>query len=129
LAGGKFIEDEEKIIGIKASYNLSGYLNIINNNKNFRAGCSNCEIKNFCMQGCYGAQFESTGDPFSTIPSVCSLLKSKFYYLINKYNETGILNIILNKNFENYNGKMAEEIINYLDFMNIQLKKGENINE
>jgi radical SAM protein with 4Fe4S-binding SPASM domain len=39
--------------------------------------CNMCGIKDKCMGQCLGAQYESTGDMFTPIPSVCQLIHHK----------------------------------------------------
>lgn len=40
--------------------------------------CYNCPIRDFCMKGCLGSQYESSGELFNPIDSVCSLLKERY---------------------------------------------------
>jgi len=39
--------------------------------------CVACDIKEFCVGGCYGAQYETTGDLFTPIPTVCIMEHAK----------------------------------------------------
>jgi hypothetical protein len=47
-------------------------------------------IKNTCMSGCLGAQFETMGDPFIPIPSVCALEHGKVKAQIEFLEENNI---------------------------------------
>ena len=89
--GAKFIQnDNQEIVGIKP-LNVSGYLMLKFFKTQTLPKCQVCPYKAFCLKGCYGSQFESRGDPFIPIPSVCKLLQSKYYYLISTYAEMGVL--------------------------------------
>lgn len=50
-----------------------------------------------------GAQFEYFGDPYYSIPSVCNFFKQSYKFLLMKYKELGVLDIIMNTNFKFYN--------------------------
>lgn len=63
-----------------------------------------------------GAQYEVTGEVFATIPSVCALNKAHWDFLLNKYKDLGVLDIILNPEFDNYSPALAEKINNYFIF-------------
>jgi len=63
-----------------------------------------------------GAQYEVTGEVFATIPSVCALFKAHWDFLLNKYKDLGVLDIILNPEFDNYSPVLAEKINNYFIF-------------
>lgn len=60
----------------------------LNPNRSFLK-CSNCKLKMFCMKGCLGAQYESTGDLFAANEQVCKLYETKFktiHEICEKYN-------------------------------------------
>ncbi len=44
--------------------------------------CENCLLRHACSKGCLGSQFETTGDLFSPIPTVCKLEHAKVYAII-----------------------------------------------
>lgn len=46
--------------------------------------CNNCVINKYCLKGCYGAQYETTGELFYPIDSVCNLYKARTIYLRKK---------------------------------------------
>ena len=114
LAGGQFQVQDDKIIGIKSLPGLSSYLNIMEHNRFLRPDCIQCEVKDFCMQGCLGAQFEYSGDPFKAVPSVCRFLKTSYGFLIKKYFDIGVMDILLNPNYKYYNDGFVQGIKNYL---------------
>lgn len=57
-------------------------------------GCDCCPYSYFCLRGCYGAQREAEKDPFMPIESVCSLFKRKIGFLIDKYEELGVWEVL-----------------------------------
>lgn len=57
--------------------------------------CNNCEIKNYCLKGCYGAQYEETQELFYPLDSVCDFYKAKFIFMYKKIHQ-----IIKNYNLE-----------------------------
>ena len=113
LCGGKFKVENNKIIGIEAYENVSSYIALTNENRFYRPNCATCEIRGFCMQGCLGAQYEFSGEAHMPIPSVCNLFKQNIAFLLDKYAELGVLDIMLNPEFENYNENLAQGILTY----------------
>lgn len=87
---GKFIVDQGKITGIEAG-NVQLANKILYTSTKCEHGCDVCQYNVFCMRGCHGSQFESTKDPLIPCKSVCNLFKSKFNFLIYKYEKMGIL--------------------------------------
>lgn len=90
----KLKEKQQKIIGIEAAQGLTAYLNIESANPLYAPGCCSCEYRYICMKGCYGAQYEAYGDWAMPIPEVCKLLKSKYEFLLTKYEELGVFESI-----------------------------------
>lgn len=127
FCAGHFIIENDKVVGIEADYGLSSYINITENNRYYRPECTHCEIRDFCMQGCMGSQFEFSGDVHKPVPSVCNLLKAQWEFLINKYANMGILDIILNPSFEHYSPHTTKCINEYIKCKAIQERdKGRN---
>lgn len=58
--------------------------------------CNACAIKYVCSKGCLGAQFETTGDLFTPIPTVCKLEFAKVAQLVMSFKELGVFNLIKN---------------------------------
>jgi hypothetical protein len=44
-----------------------------------------------CLRGCYGAQYEYGEEIFMPVPGVCKMLKTKYDFLIRKYDELGVI--------------------------------------
>jgi len=91
---GNFIVEDNKIVGISAK-NWQLALKIYSCNPNIsQPKCSGCDLKYFCMRGCIGSQYESTGELFAPIESVCNLMHTKFatlYKIFTKYNMYNII--------------------------------------
>lgn len=65
--------------------------------------CTTCINNDYCMHGCLGSQYEVSGELFEPIESVCFLLQSKTYFLLDKYFQLGIIDIALEKNYISLN--------------------------
>jgi len=59
-------------------------------------GCDVCAYSGFCMRACFGQQYESGGDPFMPSEKVCKLMQTKFNYLIDTYQEFGVIDYLVN---------------------------------
>lgn len=86
---GKFLVKNGRIIGIESNNPelLIGEISLESNNIPV---CETCPIKYVCSKGCLGSQFETTGDLFSPIPSVCLLEHAKIYALIKSLKRLGL---------------------------------------
>lgn len=91
---GKFELDEDatKIIGLTAK-NTFLMNQIWLNNFTGMSKCNCCPYNSFCMKGCYGSQFESTGEILYPCESVCELYQARILFLYEKYLKKGILNL------------------------------------
>ena len=88
---GKFVLDDKQqnILSI-AAQNPELAISIYNGNPSVtQLYCDNCEYNYFCIKGCLGAQFEAKNNLFIPCDSVCKMLKTKYKFLINKYNSLG----------------------------------------
>jgi len=56
--------------------------------------CETCPVKYLCGKGCLGAQFETTGDLFTPIPTVCQMEHWKLYSYVEALKEIGMLDVI-----------------------------------
>lgn len=56
--------------------------------------CSSCINKYMCSKGCLGSQFETTGDIFTPIPTVCQLEFAKSIQFVKSMNELCVLSLI-----------------------------------
>ena len=68
--GFKYTHDGESITGVETN-NLAYYLGSMSTDQKTWPYCETCLIKSICMGGCPGSQFESMGEPYLPIPSVC----------------------------------------------------------
>ena len=59
--------------------------------------CETCLLKYLCQKDCLGSQLETTGDPFSPIPTVCKLEHAKVYSLIKALKKFDLYNIIYSR--------------------------------
>lgn len=96
--GGNFTIENDQISDIVAAEGINGYLNQKNTNSFFKPDCMSCENKYFCQKGCNGASFQYNAEPYIPIKSICQLENSKINFLIKKYHELNLFNIILNNN-------------------------------
>lgn len=93
FAGGQFIITDNKITKIKA-INPSGFIGLHLNSPQIHTKCLECPIYHFCMKGCYGAQYETHGEPLMPNQSVCVLLQEKTKFLLTKYKELGVIDCL-----------------------------------
>lgn len=117
---GKFITENDKIIGLKAenpclimSTNSIKFDNLLN--------CCNCGISNFCMGPCLGSSYEANGDPFYPPRTVCQFYKADLYFKTVKLNKMGLLNRVkalypftYDKLIEAYDSIRSDSYINLL---------------
>jgi len=94
--GGKFIVENDHIVGVEALEGLDGYFNLTLKNNILSPVCCFCIYKNVCLKGCCGAQFEALGEVNLPIPEICHLYKTKNNFLIKKYNELGVFKEAIN---------------------------------
>lgn len=88
--GGHFKIENNKIVGVTAK-NIQILNQVWLNNMAGNAKCGTCKHRSYCIKGCYGSQFESTGELLYPIESVCEFLKAKNFFLYLKYDKIGIL--------------------------------------
>jgi len=90
---GRFIVDEEKkkIVDVEA-LNVETYLAVITGHADTYPYCVECPIKAVCTHGCLGAQYETTGDLFTPIPTVCELEMTKIIYGVKALKKLGLFN-------------------------------------
>lgn len=94
LIGGRFVVENNKIVGMKAE-NFVTYMNIKSFESKTQPYCKSCLIKQFCQKGCLGSQYETTGNMFTPIPTVCRLYHGKIFTLLKKFKEFDILSDLL----------------------------------
>jgi radical SAM protein with 4Fe4S-binding SPASM domain len=88
--GGKFIVEDDKIIGIEGK-NVLTYMTIKSFDSTTQPFCEYCYLKHMCSKGCLGSQFEITGDLFTPIPTVCRLEHVKTAAILDELNKIGCL--------------------------------------
>lgn len=91
---GKFVVEDNKIIDIESN-NPQMACKIILTNFNLGSfGCDTCVFNEYCLKGCFGAQYEVLGDPFIPIPGVCNFFKQKNSFLLNYYTKLGVIDYL-----------------------------------
>ena len=108
-----FEVEDGRIAGIKAD-NPELMIAIASLDSKNQPMCEECLIKDLCSGGCLGSQFETTGDLFSPIPSVCRLEHAKIRAMITAYKELRVFDLIRERvNPEKRNAlNMLEEMTN-----------------
>jgi len=109
---GKFIVKNGKIIGIEAK-NPELMIGIISFDQKNSPMCESCLLKYLCIGGCLGSQYETTGDLFSPIPTVCQLEHAKILAMIKAYKRLGLYDKIYSRLNEDKKASLdlLEEII------------------
>ena len=92
---GKFIVRDGQIAGIESKNPELMIGKIILDSKTFPI-CESCLLKYLCPKGCLGSQFETTGDLFSPIPTVCQLEHAEIYAMIKTYKKLNLYDKIYN---------------------------------
>lgn len=107
---GTFQIENNKITKLKAN-NIPLLISVYSLGYKGHPKCDACPIGDICMRGCYGAQFESTGELFYPCHTVCDLWIAKALFLYYKYEE-----MIKQYNFNNQtiNSKMQWLYSNYI---------------
>ncbi len=91
---GRFLTDNDRITGIEID-NFELMTTIYTLEGKLLPGCESCLIHDLCSLGCLGSQYETTGDLFTPIPTVCNLEHAKIIAMIRVYEELGIWDNIL----------------------------------
>lgn len=97
--GGFFKVEDDKITEIE-SFNYSLYLITKNANAKYLPKCSTCVYSAICHKGCFGAQYEASGEIFQPAISVCNLEKQRFDFLVYKYYNLGLFESIKEQKIE-----------------------------
>lgn len=113
--GGFFKVQDDKIVDIE-SFNCSLYLVAKNVNAKYLPKCAVCLYSALCHKGCFGAQYEASGELFQPPISVCTLEKQRFNFLIYKYYKMGLFDSIKNQDIENTTlSKIVQVILDAID--------------
>lgn len=109
---GKFTVKNNKILKIE-SKNPELITGIISFDGKTAPICETCLLKYLCTKGCLGSQFETTGDLFSPIPTVCQLEHAKIYAILKAIKKLGLYNKIYERldNNKKISLNFIEEII------------------
>lgn len=91
---GKFVTDGGHISSIEAK-NIDLMNAIYSFTAHSQPYCSRCDISSLCTFGCLGSQFETNGDLFTPIPTVCALYSQKMESLVKALDRVGILDKLL----------------------------------
>lgn len=103
--------DDGQITGIEAN-NIQMAVRVLYSNSIICSnGCDVCRYNSFCMRGCYGSQYENTGDPFMPMPIVCKLFKSKWKFIISKYKDMGLLKYLSSIDEYDMSYQLAQSVV------------------
>lgn len=107
-------EDNTEIIDIKPQ-NVNAYIAFRTAKEQNLPMCNSCFLKNICLKGCFGSQFEDSGELFLPIPNVCNFFYHKYKTLIELYEKYNIFNIALEKDYisQKFYNDCQEIKINY----------------
>lgn len=110
----QFITDSDNNIIDIDGVNPELMLAIYSFQSNVAPYCASCINKYLCSKGCLGAQFETTGDLFTPIPTVCQLEFAKTFQYIKTMKEIGVyddLKMFIRSNKYIYSSLLAFEKI------------------
>ncbi len=102
-----FIEEDGHIVDYDV-HNITSFITLRCIDSYDAPMCNDCDIKGGCICGCYGSQYEYSGEIMLPIPSVCNLMKRKHSHLVKLYNDYGLvkkaieLNLLRNDKKENW---------------------------
>lgn len=91
FAYGKFKLQYDKLAGIEAINPQIATKMLFSNHFTSIHGCDVCAYKGICMRQCFGEQYESTDEIFMPDPIVCNMFKAKYNFLIDTYDQMGLL--------------------------------------
>lgn len=92
----RFVTENDKIVDIES---LNHNLTLAFSSFDFRAApyCCYCAIRDMCNGQCLGSMYETNGDPFMPIPTVCALEHTKFAAMMDELKYLGLF-----KHFYNF---------------------------
>lgn len=99
---GQFIIENDEIIGIKANNTYMANRILFTNNDIASPKCDVCAVRDICIKGCFGSQYEHNGDPFLPIECNCKLQKTKIKTTFKCFEELGVID-----EWKNYGIEMA----------------------
>lgn len=100
MRAGRFVPNEknDEIIGVE-SYNIVPFMDIQCLDATTQPKCADCLYSKICIKGCFGAQYEKSGEMFMPAEGVCKLLRAKYNFLIHIFNKIGVLSSALRQGF------------------------------
>jgi len=113
MEAGEFVVKDGKIDDI-TSINPALFFAINGMDITMQPMCTHCAMRAFCQGGCLGSQYETTGELFSPIPTVCRMFYTKLRAVFRVFEEIGILPRVLS-----YINRDKVEIYKYLKKENI----------
>lgn len=97
---GKFVtnEDKSEIIGVEGknptlAFKVKTFNPIRSNLK-----CGGCDLKAFCLQGCFGSQYEHTHEIFANQDEICRMFEVKYKTVHEICERLGLYDIIMKDN-------------------------------
>ncbi len=122
-------EDNEHIVDF-IPHNLDAYIGIRDLKDSNQPQCVDCLFNTVCIKGCFGSQFENAGDILMHCQTVCDLFKAKFAFLINLYNDTGLIASAIKNKYINYENRSHVKLIELSQCQNYHYnEKGERLND
>ena len=87
-----YISDDNSIV----AKNISPFISIVSAKGSNLPVCNSCSIKDYCIKGCLGAQYEYSKELFIPSDTVCNLFKAKTVFLLQKYTSLGYVDLFIN---------------------------------
>ena len=110
---GTFVEENGQITDLEPN-NMSLIILKAHLKRSSTPHCETCDFLELCDGFCYGAAYEKTYNPLLPIKEKCDLIKSKYIYLIYKYNLLGYFNNLetysTNASFNKYIRDVIEKV-------------------
>lgn len=114
---GNFIVEDNKIIDIDVN-NVSLQIMKDHIKRSCMPICEKCSLVNLCPGPCLGNAYENFKNPLVPPEEVCNMFKAKYGFLIDKYNQMGLFDLIKstnilrnNKSFEQYLFDLKDNIV------------------
>jgi radical SAM protein with 4Fe4S-binding SPASM domain len=92
---GKFEVVDDKLTGKFDSANIEAHIGLQSADTLSFPKCETCMLKHLCNAGCLGSNFESTGDPYTTHPSVCQVEHYKILGILQGLADNKLLGHVL----------------------------------
>lgn len=86
--------ENDKIVGVKQNNIYNAIRVLLTNNQAGHIKCDTCVYAPYCLQGCFGCQYENNNDMFMPLENICLLFKTKWQFIIKKLQSIGALDIL-----------------------------------